>query len=68
MQVIKWYLRKQRALVTDEELLKLAAETDLTTLDSSYTGVTIDDVVQALDSNGNKIGYIVKSNTRGIPV
>lgn len=53
------------SLVTDEELLKLAAETDLTTLDSSYTGVTIDDVVQALDSNGNKIGYIVKSNTRG---
>jgi electron transport complex protein RnfG len=53
------------SLVTDEELLKLAAETDLASLDASYAGVTIDDVIQALDSSGNKIGYIVKSNARG---
>lgn len=52
-------------MVTDEELLALAAETDLSTLDSDYAGVTIDDVIRALDSNGNIIGYIVKSNVRG---
>ena len=38
---------------------------DLSTLDSEFAGVTIDDVIQALDSDGNKMGYIVKSNTRG---
>ena len=52
-------------LVTDEELVALAAETDLSSLNADYSGVTIDDVVQALDGNGNKIGYIVKSNVRG---
>lgn len=52
-------------LATDEELVALATETDLSTLDAKYTGVTIDDVIQALDGNGNKIGYIVKSNIRG---
>ncbi|NLK99560.1 MAG: FMN-binding protein [Clostridiales bacterium] len=52
-------------MVTDEELVALAAETDLSTLDSDYAGVTIDDIIQALDSSGNKIGYIVKSNVRG---
>lgn len=53
------------SLATDEELLQLATETDLATLDAAYAGVKIDDVVQALDGNGSRIGYIVKSNTRG---
>lgn len=52
-------------MITDEELVALATETDLSTLDSSFAGVTIDDIIQALDGNGNKIGYIVKSNVRG---
>jgi electron transport complex protein RnfD len=54
-----------KELATDEELVELAAEVDLSTLDSEFAGVTIDDVIQALDSDGNKMGYIVKSNTRG---
>lgn len=54
-----------KELVTDEALVELAAETDLSTLDTDYAGVTIDDVIQALDASGNKIGYIVKSNVRG---
>lgn len=54
-----------KSLATDEELLSLATEIDLSTLDASYAGVTIDDVVQALDGDGNRIGYIVKSNKRG---
>ncbi len=53
------------SLTTDEELVQLAAETDLSSLDAAYNGVTIDDVVQAFDGSGNKIGYIVKSNVRG---
>jgi electron transport complex protein RnfG len=52
-------------LATDEELVALATETDLSTLNADYSGVTIDDVIQALDDDGNKIGYIVKSNVRG---
>lgn len=53
------------SLVTDEELLQLATDIDLSTLNSEYAGVTIDDVVQAMDEGGNVIGYIVKSNVRG---
>ena len=52
-------------MATDEELLTLATGTDLSTLNADYAGVTIDDVIQALDDNGNQIGYIVKSNVRG---
>jgi electron transport complex protein RnfG len=52
-------------MATDEELLTLATGTDMSTLNADYAGVTIDDVIQALDDNGNKIGYIVKSNVRG---
>ncbi|MDD4112916.1 MAG: FMN-binding protein [Herbinix sp.] len=52
-------------LATDEELVALATGTDLSTLNADFSGVTIDDVIQALDNNGNKIGYIVKSNVRG---
>lgn len=52
-------------MATDEELLTLATGTDMSTLNADYAGVTIDDVIQALDDNGNQIGYIVKSNVRG---
>lgn len=52
-------------LSTDEELLELAAEVDLSTLDPDYSGVTIDDVVMALDASENLLGYIVKTNVRG---
>jgi electron transport complex protein RnfG len=54
-----------QSLSTDEELLQLAKATDLSTLDASFAGVKIDDVVQALDGSGNLIGYIVKANIRG---
>lgn len=53
------------SLATDEELLQIAIDTDLSTLDGDFAGINIDDVVQALDSSGNKLGYIVKSNVRG---
>ena len=49
-----------KELATDDELVQLAAEMDLSTLDPDYAGVTIDDVIQALDGDGNKLGYIVK--------
>lgn len=52
-------------LSTDEELLKMAMDMDLSTLDANYAGITIDDVIQAQDSSGNIIGYIIKTNTRG---
>jgi len=52
-------------LSTDEELVSKAAETDLSVLDADLEGVTIGDVVQALDDSGNLIGYIVTSKTRG---
>lgn len=54
-----------KKLTTDEELLKKAAETDLSTLDSNFSGVTIADVVQALDDNGNLLGYVISAKTRG---
>ena len=53
------------SLSTDEELLQLAMDNDLSSLDADYAGITIDDVIQAQDVNGNIIGYIIKSNTRG---
>lgn len=52
-------------LSTDEELVSKAAETDLSTLDSDLAGVSIGDVVKALDDNGNLMGYIVTAKTRG---
>lgn len=54
-----------KELSTHEELVKLAAETDISSLDASYAGVTIEDVVRALDENKNPIGYIITSRTRG---
>lgn len=54
-----------KTLTTDEELLQMASETDLSTLDAAFAGVTIGDVVQALDADGNLLGYIITSRTRG---
>lgn len=54
-----------KKLTTDEELVKLAAKTDMAALNADYDGVKIGDVIQALDDNGNLIGYIVTSKTRG---
>lgn len=57
--------KEAKRLTTDEELVQLAAETDLSSLDDDFAGVTIGDVVQALDDNDNLIGYIITSRTRG---
>lgn len=54
-----------KKLSTDEELVSKAVATDLSTLDSDLAGVSIGDVVKALDDNGNLMGYIVTSKTRG---
>ncbi|NLJ95752.1 MAG: FMN-binding protein [Clostridiales bacterium] len=53
------------SLSTDEELLQVAKDMDLSSLDAKYAGITIDDVIQAKDASGNVLGYIIKSNTRG---
>lgn len=49
----------------DEKLMKRAEETDLTSLDASYENVTIDEINQACDSNGNLIGYILQVSSKG---
>lgn len=54
-----------KKLTTDEELVEKAAETDLSSINSDLAGVTIKDVVQALDDNGNLLGYIVTASARG---
>ncbi len=48
----------------DEDLLNIAAETELTALDPEYDGITIDEINKAVDSAGNVLGYnlIVTTN------
>jgi electron transport complex protein RnfG len=67
-------LKKERAYqavypdtkpVLDEKLMNLVAETDLTTLDSSYKNVTIDEINQAYDSSNNLVGYILQVSNKG---
>ena len=48
----------------DEELTKKAAETDLTTYNSEYNGISIGNVTKALDSDGQIIGYCVTVTTK----
>ncbi len=48
----------------DEELMKLANEIDLTSLDQSYQGTTIKEINKAFDGQGNGIGYLVKVVTK----
>lgn len=52
-------------IVEDEELMQILAETDLTSLDASYKGVTIEEINKALDSSENPIGYIIKVSING---
>lgn len=42
---------------TDDELIGLASETDLTTINKDYKGITVDEISQAKDSNGETLGY-----------
>ncbi len=49
----------------DEKLMSLVAETDLTTLNSSYRNVTIDEINMAYDSSNNLVGYIIQVSNKG---
>ncbi|WP_228353902.1 FMN-binding protein [Variimorphobacter saccharofermentans] len=50
----------------DEELESLAANTDLTSLNAKYKGITIDEINKAYNSNGELLGYdITVSTTQG---
>lgn len=54
------------SFVTADDLMTLAASTDLAALDANYKGVTIDDVKKALDAAGETVGYnITVSTTSG---
>lgn len=48
----------------DEELTKLAADTDLKTLNKNYQGSAIDEISKAYDSNGDMLGYLIKVSTK----
>lgn len=49
----------------DEELMKLVEATDLTTYNSSYNNVTINEINKAYDSNNNLVGYILQVSNKG---
>lgn len=51
------------SFIVDQALTDKAIETDLTSLDQKYKGITIDEVNQALNSNGELVGYTVKVTT-----
>lgn len=51
------------SVVPEEALLKTAKEVDLTSLDSTFKNITIDEVNQALDENNNLLGYLVVLTT-----
>lgn len=48
---------------TDEELMSLVAGTDLKTISSEYSGITIDQVNKAIDSQGEMLGYNITITT-----
>jgi len=48
----------------DADLMKLAADTDLTTLSNDYKGITIDKINQALDKSNQIIGYNITVTTK----
>lgn len=57
---------KEAASVTEDvELMKLASETDLVSLDASFKNVTIDEISQARNSNNDFIGYVMTVTTKG---
>lgn len=47
----------------DDELMQQVAKTDLSTMDASYKGITIEEINQALDSNGEALGYNIMVTT-----
>jgi len=47
----------------DEELMKLAETTDLTSLNADYEGITIDEISKAYDANKEAIGYNITVST-----
>jgi len=47
----------------DEDLMNMVAETDLTSLNPDYKGITINEVNKAFDANKKMLGYIVKVST-----
>lgn len=51
------------SITTDEELMELAANTDLKSLNAAYKGVTIDEINKAFNTSGEMIGYIIKVST-----
>lgn len=52
--------------IPDEELKALATSTDLSTLNTDYKGITIDNITKALNGNDELLGYnITVSTTQG---
>ena len=47
----------------DEQLMDLAANTDLSSLDKAYDGISIDEISKALDSSNEVIGYNITIST-----
>ncbi len=48
---------------TDEELMSLVAGTDLKTISTEYSGITIDQINKAIDSQGEMLGYNITVTT-----
>lgn len=53
------------SLKEDKELMQIAENTDMASLDASFKDTEIDEINQALDSNGKLLGYIIKVSTKG---
>lgn len=49
----------------DEKLMNLVSETDLTTYNSAYKNVTIDEINLAYDSSDKLVGYILQVSNKG---
>lgn len=48
----------------DEQLTQKAMSTDLSTINADYSGITLGEISQALDADGNLIGYDVTVTTK----
>lgn len=69
-QLVQKTLKANQAVFTDassfeedEELMKLVESTDLPSMNADYTGVSIDGISKALDSNNEMIGYNITVST-----
>ena len=49
--------------IEDEDLFALISEVELTDLSSDYEGIQVDEINNALDVDGNIIGYLVQLST-----